>query len=218
MSAKQTARALPPPPVEASDWLEEAVLEPMLEINGQCVELLCAMADSTPAPLAMLRELSPLWRSLPREARARLGHMPYLLLDAGFCDEARWQKFRHGGVQDVPRALRAGCFAGERAAGFTRRVLVYGWHLARAHASVARVVLGISPVCQARLAALSLREIDLLCEQHPGWVRPRWETRPLVWRQMLTAALNADEVALRQAGLRGIQLLAAEALAGRRQA
>jgi hypothetical protein len=217
MSAKQTARALPPPAV-ACDWLDDDVLEPMLEINAQCVELLCAMAAATPAPLAMLRELSPLWRSLSREARVRLSHSPYLMLDAGFCDEARWQKFRQGGVQDGPRELRAGCFAGERAAGFTRRVLVYGWHLARAHASVARVVLGISPACLARLAALSLKDIDLLCEQHPGWVRPRWETRPLVWRQMLTAAINADEVALRQAGLRGIQLLAAEAFAGRRQA
>lgn len=200
----------------AEGWLDDEMLQPMLEINAQCVELLCALSNGAASQLAMLRELEPLWRSLSRDGRQHLARCPYLLVDAGFSDEGRWLRREQGGVQDGPRELHAGCFAGERSAGFARRVLVYGWHLARSDASLAKVVLGVSPLCLARLAALSLREIDALGEQHPGWVRPRWEARPLVWRQMLSAAHQADAGALQQAGLRGIQLLAAEALAAPR--
>jgi hypothetical protein len=212
MSGKQKVVAVQLAGV-AKEWLDDDALEPMVEINAQCLELLCGMAAAQPAPLAMLRELQPLWRCLSLDGRQQLSRTPYLLVDAGFGDEVRWANLQRSAVQDVPRELRAGCFAGERAAGLVRRALVYGWHLARAQPTVARVVLGISPACLARLASLRLWEIDVVCEQHPGWIRPRWESQPLVWRQMLTAALNADAMALRQAGLRGIQLLAAEAYA-----
>ena len=196
----------------AGDWLAGGVLDPLAEINGQCIDLLCGMADRDAAALPILGELAPLWRALSDEGRRRLADCPYLLVDAGFSDEARWRRLQQRAVADQPRELRAGCFAGERAAGFGRRVLVYGWHLARAHRSVARIVLGMSPACMDRIATLSLRELESVCELHPGWVRPRWELRPLVWRQMLAAAVNADAPAMQQASLRGIQLLAAGAM------
>jgi hypothetical protein len=193
----------------AGDWLAGGVLDPLVEINGQCIDLLCGMAERDPAALPILGELAPLWRALSEEGRRRLADCPYLLVDAGFSDEARWQRLQQRVVNDQPRELRSGCFAGERAVGFSRRVLVYGWHLARAHRSVARIVLGMSPSCLDRIATLSLRELEGVCEQHPGWVRPRWESQPLVWRQMLTAAVSADDSAMQQVSLRGIQLLAA---------
>jgi hypothetical protein len=201
----------------AGDWLAGGVLDPLLEINALCVDLLCGMAGGG-ASLPIVQELVPLWRALSDDGRRRLAHCPYLLVDAGFSDEARWRRLQKHSVNDQPRDLRAGCFAGERAAGFGRRVLVYGWHLARAHRSVARIALGMTPICLARIAELSLRDLDWVCEQHPGWVRPRWEAQPLVWRQMLAAAVNADGTALQQASLRGIQLLAAGALGSQGQA
>ena len=196
----------------AGDWLAGGVLDPLGEINGQCVELLCGMAERDPAALPILREHRPLWRALSEEGRRRLADCPFLLVDAGFSDEARWRRLQQRGVNDQSRELRAGCFADERGAGFSRRVLMYGWHLARAHRSVARIVLGMSPACLDRIAALSLRDLEAVCEQQPGWVRPRWEAQPVVWRQMLVAALNADALAMQQASLRGIQLLAAGAI------
>jgi hypothetical protein len=193
----------------AGDWLAGGVLDPLAEINGQCIDLLCALAGRDPAALPILGELAPLWRSLSGEGRRRLADCPYLLVDAGFSDEARWQRLRQRAVADQPRELRSGCFAGERATGFGRRVLVYGWHLARSHRSVARIVLGMSPACMDCIATLSLRDLENVCDLHPGWVRPRWELRPLVWRQMLAAAVSADAPAMQQVSLRGIQLLAA---------
>jgi hypothetical protein len=196
----------------AGDWLAGGVLDPLVEINAQCIDLLRGMAGRDRAALPILGDLAPLWRALPQDGRRRLADCPYLLVDAGFGDEARWRLLQQRAVNDQPRELRAVCFAGERAVGFSRRVLMYGWHLARAHRSVARIVLGMSPACLDRIATLSLRELEGVCEQHPGWVRPRWESQPLIWRQMLAAAVSADAPAMQQASLRGIQLLAAGAI------
>jgi len=99
-------------------------------------------------------------------------------------------------------------------AGFTRRVLVYGWHLARSEPSMARLALGMTAECLSQVAALGLHEIDQLCEQYPGWVRPRWETRPDVWRPLLQAVGRPTEATLQRMRLRGIQLLAGAALPG----
>lgn len=198
----------------AGHWLTGRVLDPLYEINGQCVELLCHMASaalphSRPAPL--LRDLAPLWRRLTDEGRSQVAASPFLLVDAGFADEARWRNLLQAGVHDLPRDPRAAFFQGQRASAFARRVLVYGWHLARAHRSVARLMLGMTPASLSYIAQLNLRDLDRVCEQHPGWLRPRWEAQPDVWRQLLAAAIAGDDAALQLARLRGIQLLGAGA-------
>jgi hypothetical protein len=89
---------------------------------------------------------------------------------------------------------------------------VLGWHLARANRQLARVVLGMTPLCATRIAALRLRDLDWVVEHHPGWVRPRWEHQPAVWRHLLGAARESNGVLLTQVSLRGLQLLAAGVL------
>jgi uncharacterized protein YjeT (DUF2065 family) len=38
---------------------------------------------------------------------------------------------------------------------------------------------------------------------------PRWEAQPLIWRQMIQAAIGGSDAALRRVRLRGLQLMAA---------
>lgn len=199
-----------------SATLPPEVLAPLAEINLQCIELLCAMAVDDHSPLPVVRELAPLWRHLSAESRRLMALCPFLLADAGFSEEARWLRWRGlptdglrpASPQPPPVAART-----VLPPALARRVLTYGWHLARAHPSVARVSLGMTPVCLSQVAALGLHEIDQLCEQHPGWVRPRWEARPDVWRALLQAVARPSPEALRRVALRGIQLLAGAALA-----
>ena len=47
---------------------------------------------------------------------------------------------------EQPREWRNACLGGERGQSFARRVVTYGWHLARAHGSIARVALGMTPM------------------------------------------------------------------------
>jgi hypothetical protein len=198
-------------PWAVNHWLANGVLDSMAEINAQCIELLSEMADGATQGLPLLECQLPLWRSLSAGARMRLAGCPYLLVDAGFGDPLRWERIARQGVSEQPLEWQESCFKGERASCFARGVLVYGWYLARSHGAVARLALGMAPACLQAIGALSLLELDGVCERYPGWIRPRWESQPLVWRQILSAAVRDDRAAFQQAGLHGMQLLAAAA-------
>lgn len=195
----------------AVEWLSGGVFDLLREINGQCIDLLCAMADRGDRSLPLAGELAPLWRTLSPDARRRLAACPWLLVDAGFADAGRWRQLGESRVGDQPREWRVACLGGGPA--FARRVMTYAWHVARSHRSAARVALGMTAASIEHIAVLGLRDLDAASELYPGWVRPRWESQVPVWRQLLTAAVNGDEPAMQQAGLRGIQLLAAGSLA-----
>jgi hypothetical protein len=88
-------------------------------------------------------------------------------------------------------------------------VLMFAWHLARANRQLARVVLGMSPGAAVHIASLRLQDLDWLAQHRPGWVRPRWEKQPRMWRHLLLAARDPDRDHLTQVSLRGLQLMAA---------
>ncbi|MEO7805517.1 MAG: hypothetical protein ABIT36_02575 [Steroidobacteraceae bacterium] len=145
---------------------------------------------------------------LSDEASQRLASCPYALIDVGFGDLQRWRAVQQGAVHDSPRTIGTACFDPAGAPPFLRRVLMYGWHLARAHRQIARVVFGMTPAAAQYIAALTLTNLDRIAERHTHWLRPRWETHPQIWRQLLTCAGDADRGALQQATLHGLQLIA----------
>lgn len=212
------------------EWLADGSMEAVAEINAQCLDYLCLLAtESAPgaalagaaasgavvagAPArrvpAMFGAQLDTWRGLSPAARAHLAASPYLLVEAGFDDEARWSLPGRRMVQDRPATHRAPVFTGPGAEAFMHGVLVFGWHLARANRQLARVVLGMTPACAARVATLKLGDMGWVVEHHPEWVRPRWERQPRVWRHLLGAALESDTALLTQVSLRGLQLMAA---------
>jgi hypothetical protein len=192
----------------AGRWLADGSLDSVAEINMQCLDYLAAMAanpQSNPTfagPLAGWLDLSP-------PARAQLASSPYLLADAGFDDESRWMLLAQRMVQDLPPLQVEPVFVGPGAGDFIRRVLMFAWHLARANRQLARVVLGMSPGSAVRIASLRLQDMDWLAHHRPGWVRPRWEKQPRMWRHLLLAARDPDREQLTQVSLRGLQLMAA---------
>jgi hypothetical protein len=55
-----------------------------------------------------------------------------------------------------------------------------------------------------------VRQVTELANQHAGWLRPRWAGRPRIWRELLSAAISGEGLALQTARLHGVQLLAME--------
>jgi hypothetical protein len=198
----------------AGQWLADGSLDSVVEINLQCLDHLVAMAAaglaSCPAPHA---GQCSVWREVPDALRARLAAIPYLLVDAAFDDESRWRCLAPRMVQDLPVQFAEPVFVGAGAADFVRRVLMFGWHLARANRQLARVVLGMSPACAERIGRLRLQDLDWLALHRPGWVRPRWERQPRIWQHLLLAAREPDGEQLTQVSLRGLQLMATGVLA-----
>jgi hypothetical protein len=186
----------------ATRW-DTGLLAPVTAINRQLLELLCE-----PAP-SQRTVLTQLCSGLTPAARARLARCPYVLLDAGFATPARWPPLgAESGAVREPGA-QGGYFSSPQGVALVRRTLVFAWHLARSNPFSARILLGMAAPCAPCVAASRLEDLEALAELRPAWVTPRWEAQPQVWQQLVRAAGPGPVSQLRQAQLRGLQLLAA---------
>jgi hypothetical protein len=183
----------------------------LVELNGQCLELLAdqAHAQATPGSL-LLRQIGDIWRTLDAAARRRAASCPYLLVDAGFSDPSRWQWLHAQHVQEPAPAPYASFFTVPRASAVARQVFMYAWHLAQSKNTAAQLLLGMPLYCTNLISSCTLPQIHTLAERHPEWLRPRWPSKVKVWRELLLAAASGEVVALENARMHGLQLLAAE--------
>jgi len=203
MSRKATAA--PPAPVWAP-----ALSDRLTELNQQLIEQLRGGAVVTGAASGvphLTAALAEEWRALDSAAERRLAACPYLLLDAGFSQPERWEPPSAVRVMEAPAS--GGYFQSRGGVALVRRALVFAWHLASCNPALARISLAMSAATAERLARSSLGDLEALAECAPAWIVPRWEQQPRVWRQLLRAARAGDTSGLRQAQLRGLQLLAA---------
>jgi hypothetical protein len=86
------------------------------------------------------------------------------------------------------------------------------WHTVRTDTEASVVLLGITPAVARQLRTLRLQEIDRIAEQHCRKVRPRWEDRPSVWRQLLMCARSTEVETAHDFVLHALQLTASTAL------
>jgi hypothetical protein len=191
--------------------LRSEVFESLFELNGQCLELLAeqALAQASQGNL-LLRQVGEIWRTLDATARRRAAACPYLLVDVGFSDPIRWRSTDVQQVSDAVRASYGSFFTVPRSAAVARQVFIYAWHLARSKNPAVQLLLGMPAHCTQLVGACTLSQMHELAEKNLEWLRPRWPTRVKVWRQLLLSAASGEVVALENARMHGLQLLAAE--------
>jgi hypothetical protein len=204
-------------PSAAAGWMQRglqpvrwdgASLAAVAEINELMLERLRESALQSQERPRLVEALREWWCLLDDNARQRLARCPYLLLDAEFDCPARWQPASLvSGVRDV-RATE-GYFHSAAGVAVVRRSLMLAWHLARSSRLTARILLGMNPECAEGIAGSALKHLEGLAELRPGWIVPRWEAQPLIWRQMIEAAVGGSDAALRRVQRRGLQLMAA---------
>ena len=186
------------------------VFETLIDLNGQCLELLAEQALASPSQgNLLLRQVGDLWRTLDAEARIRAAACPYLLVDLGFSDPGRWHGVPAQHIADTMRTYGT-FFTVPRALTVARQVFIYAWHLARSRSAAAQLLLGMPPHCTQLIGACTLPQIHGLAERHPDWMRPRWLNRVKVWRELLLSAASGEVIALESVRMHGFQLLAAE--------
>jgi hypothetical protein len=191
--------------------LRSDAFESLIELNEQCLELLAEQSlVATSQGSLLLRHVGEIWRTLDREARLRAAACPYLLVDIGFSDPDRWRCPVGPYIEDATRNPYGNFFTVPRALTVARQVFIYAWHLARSKDAAAQLLLGMPAHCMQLIAACTLPQIHELAENHPDWLRPRWPHRVKVWRELLLAAASGEVMALENARMHGLQLLAAE--------
>jgi len=202
---------------EARHWLPSQGVDPapLAELNAECLGLLAmraAEADcAVPVP-PLLAALRDRWATLSVQAVRRLAAAPFSLFDAGFASAPRWLELRTRGVSDQNRCEPA-YFDIAAARSVTRRMLVYGWHLARSRPRAACLVFGVTIAAVESLAACSLTALEAAAERNADGLRPRWAQQHGFWRELLVASSAGADRRLHELLLGGIQRLAAETLA-----
>lgn len=212
MSGRQAQRE------QLRHWLPSQGVDPapLAELNAECLGLLALRAGDSGEPgdlPALLGNLRDLWADLPNPAVRRLAAAPFSLFDAGFASSPRWLELRAPGVSDAGRRVEPAYFESAAARSITRRMLVYGWHLARSRPRAACLVFGATLPVVESLAACSLSALEAAAERNGDALRPRWQQQHLFWRELLTAASAGAEQRLHELLLGGVQRLAAESLA-----
>lgn len=195
----------------AASSLASEVFESLFELNGQCLELLAeqALAQGSQGNL-LLRQVGEIWRTLDATARKRAAACPYLLVDVGFSDPVRWRSTDDRHVSEAAPASYGTFFTVPRTAAIAQQVFIYAWYLARSKNPAVQLLLGMSTHCTQLISASTLPQMHGLAEKHPEWLLPRWPNRVKVWRQLLLAAASGEVVALENARMHGLQLLASE--------
>ena len=198
-------------------WLPSQGVDPapLAELNAESLGLLAMRAaDARPADAVppLLVELRESWAALPAHAVRRLSAAPFSLFDAGFASAPRWLELRTRGVHDSQRVEPA-YFELVAARSITRRMLVYGWHLARSRPRAACLVFGATISAVESLAACSLSALEAAADRNADALRPRWGNQIGFWRELLAASSAGADRRLHELLLGGIQRLAAETLA-----
>src|SRR5262245_18041933 len=203
---------------DARHWLPTQGVDPapLAELNAECLGLLVLRATDAeravllPPLLVSLREQ---WISLSAQAVRRLAAAPFTLFDAGLASAPRWLEVGSHGVHEDPRRIEPAFFEPAAARSITRRMLVYGWHLARSRPRAACLVFGSTIDAVESLAACSLVTLEAAAERNADALRPRWSTQFDFWRALLVAASDGTDRRLHELLLGGVQRLAAETLA-----
>ena len=158
-----------------------------LELNELCLGLIAEQAAAHGSHgSACCSQVGELWCALDAPARRRAAACPYLLLDAGFADTARWRRGGRAAGGRCRRASYAAFFTVPAAAELARLVFTYAWHLARTQAAAARLLLGMPLGSALRDRPLHAAP-DTHARRRPqrtGWSRagPRaWQ----LWRELL---------------------------------
>jgi hypothetical protein len=203
---------------EVRHWLPSQGVDPapLAELNAECLGLLAMRAADAGADVAapqLITALRERWAALPAQAVRRLSAAPFSLFDAGFASAPRWLEMRARGVHDQSRRTEPAFFEIAAARSITRRMLVYGWHLARSRPRAACLVFGSTLLAVESLAACSLATLEEAAERNADQLRPRWPNQIGFWRELLAASSTGADARLHELLLGGIQRLAAESLA-----
>lgn len=190
------------------------LLLPLHEVNERCLELIALVAKLDPedAPFALVGPLRSLLRGTRQNLRRRAARQSFALVDMEFRDLEWWQAVKSRpsrAWKDRPwRAL-----APKRAATqLAQTTLILAWHMTRADADATSIVFGMSREVAQLIGSLRLSELDIIAQHQFRHVRPRWEERAELWRELLVAAQSDDSAAMRSIAIRALQFLAGEVI------
>jgi hypothetical protein len=178
-------------------------------LNERALGLLTRAAQALDAtePQASWKEILPLWAHASESALGRAARCPMVLLDFNFQRLAWWSRVISAQPFEDSRQPRMSRFHTEEAVPLARDLLLEAWSAARSMSQVSSLVFGMAPEVTTLIARLSPRDMDHVVVHEIQELRPRWENRPMFWKELFDAATEMDDQILANVHLHCLQLL-----------
>ncbi|MEJ1961810.1 MAG: hypothetical protein WDO56_09775 [Gammaproteobacteria bacterium] len=201
-------RANRPPPPATPAWLDPRVRGFIAELNEGLIRAMVSRAGHAREATNQV-DVPHRLAALTPTTRARLAHVPFVLLDADFAAPMVWTAEHlnrvHTHMEDSEWV------DGYELHVLARALFSFAWQFASSFPDATGIVLGMSGETTAVFANLSLRDLERVILQRGHWVRPRWEEKPDRWLRLLRRAQKDSNPSI--LGQRALQLLFGDALA-----
>ena len=175
------------------------------QLNEQCVELVCELANDL-----LAQELPPfklqnrdLWRLLEPEARKRVAAFPFVIVDLRFKDAEPWQLAIDGHPMAADESMLYSGFPSRLFEDLALETLLFARQAAREDVNVAIAMFGMTLNVARLIASLTVSQVRVIALRNASQLRVRWDKHPDFWRDLLVACRAGDEqalVALRRQG------------------
>lgn len=186
--SSEDLKPLPPTP----QWRGRHSLELVCQFNQRCLQMVGeAVASDNGFTAPALAENRTLWATMDDAARMRAAQLPFVIMDARFADTEWWRNIAEGRAH-VDSVRGEACLSEQ----LMEETLLFAAQTVKWDSSVARLILGMSPTVAVWLKELSPRDVANIWRQHRTALQLRWHDKAEFWRDLLTAAVDADEEAL----------------------
>jgi hypothetical protein len=195
-------------------WTGAEALEWVRDLNARCLEAIGKRLGRAAAarPDEIDQTDIDLWRRLDESARHRAARCPYLLVEMRFDDAAWWEDAKRAAMKPTPNPTVLSAGAAGLGRALANDALTLAWWTARADQRTAMLLFGLDPRVAAVISSLSPVEVRRITARSGNQLRPRWVRNRRMWRDLLSAAISADDEALTDIHLYGIQLLGGDLL------
>jgi hypothetical protein len=207
-----------PGSLPAWKWTGAQTLEFVYALNERCLQVLrwqvteegCTFPERDTLEVVTTRQ--KLWLELDESARRRAAKCPFLLVDMRFDNENWWREVGDGATIPDGKSSGPSIFPAEPARELSAETLTLSWHTARSDPRIASQVLGLAPGVVCIIASLGPREVQRIAARHNHQLRPRWDSNPAFWEQLLRTAVGGNAASLSEFHLHGLQLLGGDLL------
>ena len=149
-------------------------------------------------PQASWKEILPLWARASESTLGRAARCPMVLLDFNFQRVAWWSRVIDAPPSEESRQPSLSAFHTDEAISLARDLLLEAWSAARSMSRSRAWCLAWRRRSRTLIARLSPRDLDHVVVHEIQELRPRWENRPMFWKELFHAATQMDDADSRQ--------------------
>jgi hypothetical protein len=171
------------------------------QLNEQCVELVCELANNLSAEELppFILENRDLWRLLEPEARKRVAAFPFVIVDLHFKDAEPWQQARDGHLMTPANVANTAPYSGFPPKLFedlALETLLFARQVAREDVNVAKAMFAMTSPVVRLIASFTVSQVRAIALGNARQLRVRWDGDPEFWGELLAACRSGDEQSL----------------------